>query len=239
MGHHSRTAGIRGAAVSGAVLLLLGLAPAGAQTPPPQMQGSWKLNPDLTAKLMKDLPADAPAESKGHGGSGRGGGVGGGGGGGMGSHGGGAGGSAQGLDMGAPEPPADQGTGSKSRDAVLASLDRFSIALAPGQVTVTDRDGHTRVVKPDGSKARDATVPGGPAQVRASVDKDGALVVEIKPDKGVRRTESFEVSDDGKHLYLTVSFSGGFMARDIKVIRAYDVVAAAAPDKAPAPPGQP
>jgi hypothetical protein len=99
-------------------------------------------------------------------------------------------------------------------------------------------------VKPDGSKVRDTAAPGGPAQVRASLDKDGALVVEVKPDKGVRRSESFEVSDDGKHLYLTVGFSGGFMARDTKIIRAYDVVPAAAADTvpakapaAPAPPG--
>jgi hypothetical protein len=230
MGHH-RVARFGGVAVGGALLFVLALAPASAQTLPPQLQGSWKLKPELTAKLMKDLPEEAPAQGKGRGGSGHGGG--GMGGGGMGSHGG-SGGGAQGWDTGVVDSPADSGGSDKARAAVLAALDRLSIALAPGQVTITDRDGLKRVVKPDGSKIHDAAAPGGPAQVRAILDKDGSLVVEIKPDKGVRRIESFEVSDDGKHLYVTVAFSGGFMARDTKIMRAYDVVPAAPPDTAPA-----
>jgi hypothetical protein len=236
MGHHGRAAGFGGVVVSGTVLLIVALAPVAAQMPPPQLQGSWKLNPELTAKLMKDLPEEAPAQGKGRGGSGRLGG-----GGQMASHGG-PGSGPQGWDDAAKaDTAADQGAGGKAREAVLAALDRFSIALAAGQVTITDRDGHARVVKPDGSRVRDATAPGGPAQVRASMDKDGSLVVEVKPEKGVRRSESFEVSNDGKHLYLTVSFSGGLMARDTRILRAYDVVPAAAPETAPAqmPPASP
>ncbi len=240
MGHHGRAAGFGGVVVGGTVLLILALAPAAAQVPPPQLQGSWKLNPELTAKLMKDLPEEAPAQAKGRGGSGRLGG-----GGQMAPHGGMESGP-QGWDAAKDDTAADQGAGGKARLAVLAALDRFSIALAAGEVTITDRNGHACVVKPDGSKVRDATAPGGPAQVRASMDKDGSLVVEVKPEKGVRRSESFEVSNDGKHLYLTVSFSAGLMARDTRILRAYDVVPAAPPDAAPAqtppaspPPGQP
>ncbi|MFL6262912.1 MAG: hypothetical protein ACJ76Y_24705 [Thermoanaerobaculia bacterium] len=65
--------------------------------------------------------------------------------------------------------------------------------------------------------------------MQASWDEDGGLVVRVKPDKGPKRTESYIVSDDGKHLYIVLTVEGDRGSRKIR--RAYDP---AAPEEKPA-----
>ena len=119
--------------------------------------------------------------------------------------------------------PARERHEAETRQEAVASLDSLTIVQQAGQVTITDQAGHARVLKTDGSKIRDPGPPG-PAQLRTRWDQDGSLVVEVKPDKGIRRTESYVVSNDGKHLYLTVTIAG----QAGEILRAYD--------PAPAPP---
>jgi hypothetical protein len=45
---------------------------------------------------------------------------------------------------------------------------------------------------------------------------------EGDPDEGPQRTESYVVSDDGKHLYLTVTMEGFGGRPAFKIRRAYD-----------------
>ena len=216
-------AGIAGialiAGLSSAVLLLSSAAqPAGAaETPRPNLQGTWKLNPDLTARLSKDQQAQQGDPRAGDGsadrrraGLGSVGPIGGG------DHG------SPGIgDHGTPGigdwSPARERHEAEARREVVASLDSLTIAQQAGQVTITDQAGHARVLKTDGSKIREQGAAG-PAQLRARWDQDGSLVVEVKPDKGIRRTESYVVSNDGKHLYLTVTIAG----QAGEILRAYD-----------------
>ena len=67
--------------------------------------------------------------------------------------------------------------------------------------------------------------------MQASWDQDGGLVVQVKPDKGPKRTESYIVSNDGKHLYIVLTLEGERGTRKIR--RAYDP---APPEEKPAPP---
>ncbi len=106
----------------------------------------------------------------------------------------------------------------------FAALDKLTITQAGNQVTVTDQQGHARVFRADGSKVRDDKAFGGPADVQAKWDQDGALVVEVKPDKGPKRTESYVVSNDGKHLYVVLTLEGNRGTRKIR--RAYDPASA-------------
>ena len=106
--------------------------------------------------------------------------------------------------------------------AALAALDELTITQQGDQVTITDKEGHTRVLKTDGSKIRDDKAPGGPAELRASWDKNGILTVEVKPDKGPKHTESYIVSNDGQHLYLTLTLEGDGRRPEMKIRRAYD-----------------
>jgi hypothetical protein len=184
----------------------------------PNLQGAWELNLDLTSRLSKDQQAAAGDA-----------------GGGTGGH------RNPGLGGLGPTAHQDQGVGdwspardrmeAEARREVVASLDSLTIVQQTGQITITDQNGHARVLKTDGSKVRDQG-PAGPAQLRASWDRDGSLVVEVKPDKGTRRTESYVVSNDGKHLYLMVAIPGHLD----RIVRAYDrAPAPAAPAAPPAP----
>jgi hypothetical protein len=175
----------------------------------PNLQGTWELNADLTSRLSKDQQTAA-----------------GGAGGGTGDH--------HQSSLGGLGPTAHQDPGvgdwspardrleAEARREVVAGLDSLTIAQQAGQITITDQNGHARVLKTDGSKVRDQG-PAGPVQLRASWDRDGSLVIEVKPDKGTRRTESYVVSNDGKHLYLMISIPGHLD----RILRAYD--------RAPAP----
>ena len=214
----SGIAGLAGiAAWCAAVLLSAALPARGAEPERPNLQGTWKLNPDLTARLSKDQPAPGgdPRAAGGPGerprsGLGN-----------MGPIGGGSDHSAPGIT---DWSPARERHDAEARREVVATLDSVTIVQQAGQITITDQTGHARVLRTDGSKIRDQS-PAGPAQLRAHWDRDGSLIVEVKPDKGTRRTESYVVSNDGKHLYLTVTIAG----QPDDILRAYDPV--------PAPPG--
>jgi hypothetical protein len=218
------TAGIAGIASiagiagwCGAVLLAAALPARGAGPERPNLQGSWQINAELTARLSKDQPGQEGDPRAGggkddHRGPGLGN---------MGPIGGGGDHSVAGIN---DWSPARERHEAELRREVVASLDSLTIVQQAGQVTITDQAGHARVLKTDGSKVRDQG-PNGPTQLRARWDQDGSLTVEVKPDKGTRRTESYVVSNDGKHLYLTVTIAG----QAGEILRAYD--------PAPAPPG--
>ena len=206
-------AGLAGIASLLSTVLLQAAPPASAAEPPrPNLQGSWKLDPDLTARLSKDQQGREGDDRGGNGADDRHrpglGGVG---------PTGGSGGHDE-IGMG-DWSPARERHEAETRREVVASLDSLTIAQQGGLVTITDQDGHARVLKTDGSKIRDQGAAG-PAQLRARWDQDGSLVVEVKPDKGTRRTESYVVSNDGKHLYLTVTIAG----QAGQILRAYDPV---------------
>jgi hypothetical protein len=186
----------------------------------PNLAGTWTLNEDLTARMREDDQQSAPRSGGGFGG------------GGMGRRGGGG-----GRRGGGGRPPGGTGgPGGEPREPgegqrpIFAALDTLTITQAGNQVTVADKEGHTRVFRADGSKVRDDKAFGGPAEVQASWDQDGGLVVQVKPDKGPKRTESYIVSDDGKHLYIVLTVEGDRGSR--KVRRAYDP----APEEKPAAP---
>jgi len=180
----------------------------------PSLQGTWKFNSDLTARLSKDQDGQGDERAGGSAGDRHQGG-------GLGSPGGAMSGGAMNGDMGTD--PA-RWSPAKERDArqrreLVADLDTLTISQQAGQVTLVDGTGHARVLRTDGGKTHDQGTLG-PAQLRATWDKDGSLVLEVKPDKGTRHTESYLVSNDGKHLYLTVTISGQLG----QLLRAYDAV---------------
>jgi hypothetical protein len=207
-------------ALAGTATLLRGADKAAPQHP--SLTGTWTLNEDLTARMREDDQQSAPHNGAFGGGMGRRGG---------GGHRGGGrypgGGSPGGGTEGSAEAPREQGEGQRPN---FAALDTLTITQAGNQVTVTDQEGHARVFRADGSKVRDDKAFGGPAEVQASWDPEGGLVVQIKPDKGPKRTESYIVSNDGKHLYIVLTLEGDRGTRKIR--RAYDP---APPEEKPAP----
>jgi hypothetical protein len=102
----------------------------------------------------------------------------------------------------------------------MESLKDLTIQQTAETVTVTDAEGHQRVLHTDGHKVKDETFFGGTAQVRSYWSKDGSLIVEVKPEDGPTRTETYTVSNDRKLLYVTTEMEGGRM----RFRRAYDAV---------------
>lgn len=178
------------------------------ETPKPALQGTWRLNEDITARMMEGLRSQGGPGGGREGFRGRPPGGGGRGGGRPGGMGGGSG----------PEGRRGEGGPRPSLDA----FDVLTIAQTDTEVTITDKNGHARVLKTDGSKVRDEAAPGGPAELRTKWGKDGSLVVKVKPQEGPARTETYVVSNDGKHLYLTVEMEGGGRRPAFKIRRAYD-----------------
>jgi hypothetical protein len=194
----------------------------------PGLAGTWTLNEDLTARMRESDQPSAP-HSGGFGG-------------GMGRHGGGGGGRQRGGGLpggGSPGEGASGGEEGGSGDGQrlsFAAPDALTITQAGNQVTVADKEGHTHVFRADGGKVRDDKAFGGPAEVQASWDQDGGLVVQVKPDKGPKRTESYIVSDDGKHLYIVLTVEGDRGSRKIR--RAYDPATPEEKPSAPADSGE-
>ena len=127
------------------------------------LQGSWKLNADLTASLSKDQHAQAEREAAGRSRAGLGA---------MGPTGGGP-----NDDLGLGDwSPAKERHDAEERRQALAFLDSLTIVQQGGQVTITDQGGHARDLKPDGSKVREEG-PAGPALLRASWDREAGPIV--------------------------------------------------------------
>jgi hypothetical protein len=180
------------------------------------LQGTWKLNEDITARMMEGLRRDSrPAGPRGGGERGPG--------------------DRPGGPGGTAPPPFRRDGGLRTR---FEALDELTISETATEVTITDKDGRRRVLKTDNSKIRDESLPGGPAQVRARWEK-GSLVVEVKPDQGPRRTETYVVSNDRKHLFLTLTMEpDGDRTPEMKVRRAYDPASDPASDPAADPPSE-
>jgi hypothetical protein len=225
-GHGHKLAWILGLlALAGIATLLRAADKAAPQHP--SLAGTWTLNEDMTARMREDDQQSAPRANGYGGGMGRRGG---------GGHRGGGPYPGGGAPGGGTEGPSGDSKGSaEGQRPNFAALDRLTITQSGNQVTITDKEGHSRVFRADGSKVHDDKAFGGPAEVQARWDQEsGGLVVEVKPDKGPKRTESYIASDDGKHLYIVLTVEGERGSRKIR--RAYDP---AVPEEKPAPPANP
>jgi hypothetical protein len=201
-----------------AALLAASTLAAAAPSKPQDLHGTWRLNEDLTARMRE-------SERQQEGGRPRFGGVGGGG----------RRGGPGGLPGGGFEDPPRNGW--RGPEPSVEALAEITIEQTATQVTFTDAAGHKRTFTTDNHKVRDEQLPGGPAEVRAKWGDSGSLVVEIAPDKGPKRTETWVVSNDRKLLYLTVEMQGG-PRLGFKIRRAYDAAAPGETKKpeAPVPP---
>lgn len=204
-------------ALSAVAVLLSAAASDRGEPQHPNLQGTWTLNEDLTARMRQDDQAQNAPRGVGHGG-------------GMGRHGGGR--HRNSPPDATPGGDSDGDSGRQGPPPSFAALDVLTISQQGDQLTLTDKSGNSRVVKADDHKIRDEKAPGGPVELRASWDKDGILNVEVKPDKGPKRTESYLVSNDGKHLYVTLSLDRN--GHEMKIRRAYD---AAQEEKVPSADG--
>ena len=196
--------------------LLAAPATAASKAAPPQdLHGTWRLNEDLTARMRESERQQEGRPDLGiRAGNPRRGGPG-------------------GLPGGGFETPPEGGR--RGPEPSIEALAEITIAQTATEVTFTDATGRKRVLPTDNRKVRDGNLPGGPGTMRAKWDDTGSLVVEVSPDKGPRRTETWVVSNDRKLLYLTVEMQGG-QRLGFKVRRAYDAATPAPTSPTHTPP---
>jgi hypothetical protein len=182
---------------------------------PPDLSGIWKFNEDLSQTPQQGMRENRPEGGQGGGGRGGRGGRGG-----MGRRGGGfpAGGGA-----GAPQETGRPGgaDGEAGLEATEEGKGAMTIAWAAPQLTVTYPGDHKRVFFTDGRKVKEDLPQGRTAKTRARWTDGGSLEVVTKMDNGLTRTEIFEISNDGKRLFVIIGLEGRG-PQPIKFHRVYD-----------------
>src|SRR6185369_7784884 len=183
---------------------------------PPDLSGIWKINEDLS-----QTPQQGARESRPQGGvmGGERGGGGRGGGGGMGRRGcGSCGGGDRGGagEAGRPDGPGGPDGGSyDEQDGVM------TITWAAPQITVEYPNNRKRVYFTDGRKIKEDLPGGRTVKTRASWTDGGSLEVVTKLDNGMTRTEIFEISNDGRRLFVIIGLEGRG-PEPVKFHRVYD-----------------
>ena len=177
---------------------------------PPDLSGVWKINEDLSQTPEQGMrESRPPGGSTGGGRGGRRGGMGRRGGG---YPGGGAGGAGQPGGSGGTE---GGGAGLDEQDGLL------TITWAAPQVTIEYPNNRKRVYFTDGRKVKEDLPGGRAAKIRASWTDGGSLEVVTKMDNGMTRTEIFELSNDGRRLFVIIGLEGRG-PEPIKFHRVYD-----------------
>jgi hypothetical protein len=193
-------AGLCAAAMAGACTSA-GAARAGKAAP--DLSGTWQINEDLSRIAQQEMRHSGGDRPRGRGGMG-------GPGGGMGRRRGGGGGGGEGH----PGGPGVEG--------LAEAMETMTIAWAAPQLTVTYPGDRKRVFWTDGRKVKEERPDGRKIKTRAHWSDNGALYVITRTDGG-KRTEIFEISNDGRRLFVIIGVDGRG-PRPMQLRRAYDRV---------------
>lgn len=201
----------RGAAALLTLLFLASAAPAAAlddknktKPAPPNISGRWRLN-----KSQSDDPREKMRQAMSRGDfPGRPGG------------GGPGGGPPPGGFPGGPPPGGDGGGFPGGMEASEA----LEIVQGDGELTINETGSsevvRTRIVYTDGRKSEQST-PGGRAEIKGKW-KGSKLVVEIKPERGGKLTETYELAPSGGQLYVTTKIENERLPQAVSIRRVYD-----------------
>jgi len=177
-----------------------------------QLAGVWNFNRDLS-----DDPRANPAPSAGGGQPGRrggGGGFGGGFGGFGGRRGGSGGGGRGGFDPGRMEAMQEV------LQSFMEAPKKLTIVERDGEIVVTDTDGRTQDLKPDGHKIQQKMANGLVSATRKTDWNGATLVTEIEIENGPTLVQTYARSEGGSQLVVTtkVNAARGGQPREIKYV---------------------
>jgi hypothetical protein len=197
----------------GAAFLLVASSPDKAEKAPPDLSGTWTITEDLTQTPQQGMRENRPQGAWGgrqDGGGGRGGR----GGGGMGRRGGGG-------EEGGASPATPSGEGGSFGGIEEGAGDVMTINWIAPQLTVSYPGDRKRVFFTDGRKVKEDRPGGKTVKTRARWTDAGSLEVVTNLDNGITRTEIFELSNDGKRLFIIVGIEGRG-PEPLKFHRVYD-----------------
>ncbi len=103
-----------------------------------------------------------------------------------------------------------------SQDPKYLRIDQHS-----NQIVVTDDNDNSQTLYPDGKKHDDKDSSG--KKVSTKTDWEGdVLTTEAKLSHAERLTQTFQVSDDGKRLFVTTRFEAPTLAGPLSIRRVFD-----------------
>lgn len=89
------------------------------------------------------------------------------------------------------------------------------------QISITDDTGRTQTLYPDGKKHRGQESGGGPTAFKSRWDGE-RLVAEGKMGHSGKLTQTYELSPDGKHLYVTSRLDNSHLTTPLTIRRVFD-----------------
>lgn len=188
--------------------------PAGAQAEEgrgAQLVGAWALNRDLS-----DDPRANPAPPAAGGRTGRGGGGVGGGFGGFGGRRGGGDGGRGGFD------PARMEAMQEVLENLMQAPERLTIVERNGEILITDSDGRTQSLKPDGRKVQQKVANGLVSVTRKTEWNGATLVSQVEIDNGPTIIQTYARSEGGSQLVTTTKVDNSRGRQPMEIKRVYD-----------------
>jgi hypothetical protein len=186
------------------------------------LSGRWRFNAAQSDDARQKM-RDAQGQRGGFGGGGGGGRWGGrgGGGGGGGFGGGGFGGRRGGGRMGGGDGERPDSDSRENMRSVFEPPQEMTVTQTETEIAVMEKDGRLRTLHPDGKKYKSDSSK---TEVKTWWDK-GRLMVESKPDRGPKLTETFALAADRSRLDVSVLIEGRY-GDPVTVHRVYDAAAA-------------
>jgi hypothetical protein len=199
-----------------------------------QLSGHWNFNVDQSDDAKQKV-TDAQQNSKitasnnGNTYPGSGGGYPGGGGGWPGGMGrGGMGGGGGGMGRGRQGTQTRSSVSDEEWDRLAANPQYLHIDQRSDQIVITDDSNRAQTFYPDGKKHDEKDEDGKKYSTKASWES-GVFIAETKLPHSEKLTQTFRVSDDGKHLYVTTEFEAPSLNGPLSIRRVYDMPNAPAP----------
>jgi hypothetical protein len=110
---------------------------------------------------------------------------------------------------------------SEDWDRISANPKYLHIDQESDKFVVTNDSDETRTFYPDGKKHDDKDAEGKKISTKGHWENDN-FVSETKMNHAERMTETYKLSDDGKHLTVTSEFDEPSLAHAVTIRRVYD-----------------
>jgi hypothetical protein len=116
------------------------------------------------------------------------------------------------------------GPSSEDLDKLAANPKLLRVEQDEKQITITDDNGQTRNLYPDGKKHKETDASGNSTTIKTHWDGD-RLVAESKLGHSGKLTETYELSQDGKQLYAISQLDNSRLSAPLVIRRVYDSAA--------------
>ncbi len=118
-------------------------------------------------------------------------------------------------------PAREQGVSQEDLERMAANPKMLRVEQSDKQITITDDSGEVKNLTADGKKHKETDSSGEKTSIKAKWEGD-RLVTESKLGHSGKLTETYELSNDGKQLYITSRLDNSSLSAPLVIRRVYD-----------------